>query len=95
MRLTKSNIRFVKELTMDGLTYGWYVSLGSVSASREYINYEAYDLMDNRSFRTVCKEYEKEKLPSYVLQFISEHERKIWTSEDFGNGENYTEYIYK
>ena len=95
MRLTKSNIKYVKELTMDGLTYGWFVSLGSVSDSREFINYEAYDCMEKKNFKTICKEYPQDLLPVSVRQFIADRERLVFTSETFGNGGNYTEYIYK
>lgn len=87
MRLSLQNIRFVKELSLDGITYGWYVSMGSVFNSREYINY-AGD-------RTTCEPYDKNLLPSTVRRFIELRNREIFTSESFDDGGNYTEYIYR
>ena len=84
MRLTKNNIRFVKRLEMDGITYGWFVSMvgGRISDSREYINYA--------DGKTVATEYSFDRLPAAVRAFVEGHQESIFTD---GNDSGFMEYI--
>lgn len=67
MRLTENNIKFVKELQLDGIAYEYYVSIKG-GDSRTYINYE--------NNKTVAKEYEFERLPKAVQNFIKNHQHR-------------------
>lgn len=88
MRLTINNIAFVKELTCDGLTYEWFVSMksGRASDSILYVNYE--------NNKTVVKEFAKDRLPVSVQKFIDKHERKEFSANTWKDQE-YIHYIYK
>ena len=88
MRLAEKNISFVKELTCDGLTYSFFVSMksGRVSDSISYINYE--------NGKTVVKEFAKDRLPVSVQKFIDKHERKEFSADTWKDQE-YIHYIYK
>jgi len=87
MRMTKNNIKFVKRLEKDGMTYGWFVSMKSnrISDCREYINY--------RNGRTVVEEYELDRLPKTVRDFVESHEESIFTDERETTG--FATYIYR
>lgn len=87
MRMTKNNIKFVKRLEKDGMTYGWHIAMKSnrISDSREYINY--------RNGRTVAEEYKLDRLPKAVQSFVKEHEESIWTDERETTG--FAHYIYR
>lgn len=88
MRLTVNNIAFVKELTCDGLTYSFFVSMksGRVSDSISYINYE--------NNKTVVKEFEKKRLPVSVQKFIDRHTKKEFSKDTYQNKE-FIHYIYE
>lgn len=88
MKLTINNIDYVKRLVLDGITYGFYVSMksGNISDSREYMNFE--------NNKTVYSEFSFDRLPETVKKFIVSHHESIFTSASFGTG-NYTEYIYR
>lgn len=62
-----ADIKFVKRLEQDGVTYSWFVASKSnrVSDSRNYVNYE--------NGKTVVKEFPKEALPKMVQKFIDSH----------------------
>lgn len=87
MRMTKNNIKFIKRLEKDGMTYGWHIAMKSnrISDSREYINY--------RNGRTVAEEYKLDRLPKAVQSFVKEHEESIWTDERESTG--FAVYIYR
>ena len=72
-----TEIKFVKRLEHEGVTYSWFVANKSnrVSDSRNFVNYE--------NGRTVIKEYSKEALPKMVQKFIDSHNEEETT--DFGN----------
>lgn len=65
MRLTANNIKFVRELSKDGITYQWFVSMrsGNVSDSRCYVNYD-------ESGKTVAELYPFDNLPKAVQKYI-------------------------
>ena len=62
-----TDIKFVKRMEQDGITYNWFVATKSnrVSDSRSYTNYE--------NGKTVIKEFPKEWLPKMVQKFIDSH----------------------
>lgn len=62
-----TDIKFVKRMEQDGLTYAWFVASKSnrVSDSRQFINYE--------NGKTCVKEYKKEDLPKMIQKFIDSH----------------------
>lgn len=62
-----ADIKFVKRIEQDGITYNWFVAHKSnrVSDSRNFINYE--------NGKTVIKEFPKEALPKMVQKFIDSH----------------------
>lgn len=66
MKLTKNNIKFVKQRLRDGLTYNYYVAMKSnnISDNRLYCNYE-----NNKS---TADYYEFERLPKTVQKFVKE-----------------------
>lgn len=83
MRLTTSNIKFVKRYKKDGVTYMWFLAMksGRVSDSREYINY------DESGKKTCVKEYPAEWLPKTIQNFINSHEEHLITDpEEDNNG---------
>lgn len=88
MRLTINNIAFVKELTCDGLTYEWFVSMksGRASDSILYVNYE--------NNKTVVKEFEKDRLPASVRKFIDRHTKREFSKDTYQNKE-FIHYIYE
>lgn len=65
MKLTESNIRLVRELTRDDITYAYFVCMksGRVSDSREFINYDD-------TGKTVSDYYDEERLPKSVQNFM-------------------------
>lgn len=83
MRLTKSNIKFVKRYELNGMTYGFYVGVKG-NDGREFINYE--------NGRTVAKEYKAERLPASVRAFLKDHAEEVWTREENGDDE-FVQYI--
>lgn len=89
MRLTENNIKFVKEKRLNGITYGYFISMKSnlISDCRDYINYE--------NGVTVAKEYEFERLPKTVQNFIKHHEPSRLFDEEEYNGDIYSHYIYE
>ena len=68
-----ADIKFVRRMEMNGITYAWFVANKSnrVSDSREYINYE--------NGKTVIKEFPKEALPKMVQKFIDSHSEEETT----------------
>ena len=83
MRLTENNIRFVKEYTVDGITYGWYVCMKSNKVS-DGRNYSAHGF----------ELYPVDKLPKTVQNFIQKHSWEIWNYYEDHEHE-FTTYIYK
>lgn len=85
MRLTTDNIKFVKELRNNGMTYSWYVGMKSnyVSDGRNYVHYE--------NGKTVVKEYKKEDLPKAVRKFLEDKREEIFAVND----EETIVYIYR
>lgn len=85
MKLTANNIRFVKRLELNGVTYAWYVGMksGQISDSRYFINY------DKRG-RTCAEPYPMERLPKSVQTFIGSHEERVFSES---NEDNFMEYI--
>lgn len=67
MRLTTNNIAFVKELTRDGVTYGWFVAMKSQRVS------------DARSYSYTPKF----QLPVSVQRFIAERSREVFDEHDW------------
>ena len=67
MKLTTNNIRFVKVLVKNGITYEVHVAMKShlVSDSRTYVNYD-------ENGTTVVADYPFEKLPKAVQKFIQQ-----------------------
>ena len=93
MRLTTNNILFVKELTVGGMPYCWFVSMKSncVSDAREYKH------IDDRGF-TICKEYPRELLPKCVRVFIESSYPETLRAEEqsvFDPEKPFVEYIYR
>ncbi len=90
MRLTENNIKAVRELTADGMTYSWFVVMksGWVSDSRNYINWE--------NGRTTVKEYPLEWLPKAVQNFVKKHERQEEDQKhNTYKGMEFVHYVYK
>lgn len=90
MRLTTNNIKFVKELIFDGITYGWFVSMksGYVSDCRSYINYE--------NGKTTCKQpFPKNQLPKAVQKFIENSDPELILYDDENIYGVFTQYIYR
>lgn len=89
MKLTTNNIKFVKELTCDDRTYGWFVAMksGYVSDSRNYINYE-----DGKT--TSKYEFPKEQLPKAVQKFIDNSTRETFEASEH-HGSTFVQYIYR
>lgn len=91
MRLIENNIKFVKEMQLNGMTYSYFVSMksNSISDSRSYINYE--------NDVTVAKEYEFERLPKSVQNFINhyQHNYRLFDERMENNGSIYSCYIYE
>ena len=87
MRLTKNNIKFVKRIEKDEVTYCWFVMMksGRISDAREYINY--------LNGRTTAEEYSMDRLPAAVRNFVNEHEESIFC--DARETAGYVEYIYR
>lgn len=77
MRLSINNIRFVKEMTRDGVPYCWYVSLNgfAVSDSRNFVN------LDENGRTTCLIEYPKDRLPKTVQKFIEQRTREEFYPE--------------
>lgn len=71
--LTVKNIKWIKELTKDGITYKWFVSLKK-NDSRVFINYE--------NGKTVVKEYSKDRLPKTVQKFLEDKQRKEYENDE-------------
>lgn len=71
MNLTVNNIKHVVEYTVNGYSYGWFVSLKShrVSDSRNFINYRG-------GKTTNAIEYPVKDLPKSVQKFIARYERR-------------------
>lgn len=93
MRLTVNNILFVKEGTMDDLTYAWYVAMKShrVSDLRIYRRFDKDGCL-------VIDAYPKECLPASVQKFINASSRTLFfeREEPAGfTGGHYVEYIYR
>ena len=83
MRLTTNNIKFVKELTCDGITYGWFVS-----DSRNYINYE--------NGKTTCKQtFPKNQLPKAVQKFIENSVPELFLYDEQNTYGALAQYIYR
>ena len=90
MKLTKNNIKFVKELTCDGITYGWFVAMksGYVSDSRNYINYE--------NGKTTCKQtFPKNQLPKAVQKFIENSVPELFLYDEQNTYGTLAQYIYR
>ncbi len=85
MRLTKYNIKFVKESICNDLTYAYYVVMNDLEIV-SYINHE--------NNRTVVKEFKKEWLPKTVQTFIKEHNKKIFSKME-DETDIYIQYIYE
>ena len=85
MRLSLNKIEFVKERTLNGMTYGWFVAMRyyGESDARNYSNYE--------NGRTVATEYPVDRLPETVQKFIQKSDRKEWSKI----GDDFVEYIYR
>lgn len=84
-----SEIKFVKRMEQDGVTYSWFVANKSnrVSDSRNYINYE--------NGKTCIKPYAKEALPKSVQKFIDSHNEEEFEGFKGFNIEGFKEYIIK
>lgn len=84
MKLTVNNIKFVKRMESDGITYEWFVAMKSnrVSDSRMFINYE--------NNRTVVKEFGIDRLPAIVRKFVETHKEEVFSATD-----NHTVYIFR
>lgn len=84
MRLKTNNIKFVKELTHNGITYEWFVAMksNSVSDARMFVNHE--------NGRTILAEYPKEMLPKTVQKFL-----EGCTAEELESRGDYITYIHK
>ena len=90
MRLTENNIVAVKELTRYGMTYGWVLDMrnGKEKEAREFINY--------REGKTVIEEYERERLPKAVQNFLLKHfPQQIEEAYKGQYEQGFTHYIYK
>lgn len=85
-RLTYNNIKFIKELTKDGVPYEYYVAMktGNVSDGRFYAR------IDERGRVTDNKEYPFEKIPSTVQKFLENHTRELFSERD-----DHATYIYQ
>lgn len=79
------DIKFVKRLERNGMTYGWFVASRNTATaqSREYINYE--------NGKTCVKPYPVENLPKYVKAFIDNHAESLFESI----GDEFNQYIIK
>ena len=90
MKLTINNIRFVKELTVDGMPYCWYVAMKShcVCDSREYKH------VDEKGW-TVFEEYPAELLPKTVQKFIQKSIREEFMPEHETKYGAIAHYIYR
>ena len=71
MRMSEKNIKFVRRMEKDGVTYSYFVSMRRnwVSDCRLYINYE--------NGVTVAKEYEFSRLPVSVQKFLRSHDEVL------------------
>ena len=80
-----SNIKFVKRMECDGVTYGWFIASKNTTTapSREFINYE--------DGKTCIKPYPVENLPKYVKAFIDSHAESLFESI----GDDFKQYIIK
>ena len=88
-KLTVNNIEFVKERTLDGMTYGWAVALkGGVSQLRDYTNYD-------ENGRTIAAEYSLDRLPKTVQKYVQSHNAKTWASDTNKDGSEFVVYIYE
>lgn len=83
-----SNIKSVRRLEFDGITYAWFVASKEPfrTPSREYIHYE--------NGRTCVKSYPFEMLPKYVKDYITRHngETLIYTEP---TDDRYKHYLIK
>jgi hypothetical protein len=86
MRLTTNNIKFVKELTHNGTTYSWFVSLKEQAFSQSFTNY-------NEEGRTIVAEYTKDRLPKAVQKFLENKNAELFSIND--RDEAYVTYIYR
>lgn len=86
MRLTKNNIRFVKELIHKGIVYEYVVVMksGYVSDTRIFLETDS-------GGKSTGKPYDKTNLPKSVLAFIDGHSRVQFDCID----KDYEIYIYE
>lgn len=88
-RLTINNIQFVKEQTLDGRAYGWFVSVkGGASEARDFRDYDVYG-------RSTSSEYSADRLPKTVQRYIESHRAETFTTFTNPDGSVFTEYIYR
>ena len=85
MRLTTSNIKFVKVLEKNGKPYSWHVAMKSnmLCDSRNFVNH-----INGKT--TADVEYPSSMLPKVVQKFIESK-----TIEMVRCHEEYAEYIYR
>lgn len=91
--MKKTDIRFVKERKLNGITYGYFVAHKSyaVSDSRDYCNY--------KNGVTTSDYYNINRLPRFIQAFISEHTPELIEENTITNKsgieETYSCFIYK
>lgn len=85
--MTKA-IRFVKEHTVDGNTYCWFVKFRDNTAM-EYAD------RDERGRVFSDKAFEAEYLPKYIQRYINSHRAVLFSQMEYGDGQIFTTYIYQ
>lgn len=90
MRLTANNIRFVKELTTNGITWGWHIAMKDyqLSSARYYTN-------TDKNGMNMHTEYPKELLPKSVQKFLENSQRELYQTIENKKYGQYVEYIYQ
>ena len=90
MRLTANNIRFVKELTTNGITWGWHVAM------KDYQPFSArYYRNTDKNGVNMHTEYPKESLPKSVQKYLENNKKELYQTIETKNFGKYVEYIYQ
>lgn len=90
MRLATNNILFVKELTTNGITWGWHVAMKDyqLSSARYYTN-------TDKNGVNVHTKYPKEWLPKSVQKFLEKNKKELYQTIENKKYGDYVEYIYR
>lgn len=93
MKLTRGNIMFVKENTLNGITYSWHVAMrsNSISDSRHYCH-------TDKEGRTIVEQYRRECLPATIQKYINNSHREVFYEREEPSGYtggHYVQYIYR